>query len=286
MIPPSNRPNHEQDEESKFVVDILSIGSEYALDLLKAQRNTFASHITVRNFFNATELDDTDRSCHSNLTNEDAYAIGKWCRRKKGGKRKLDKSQYIMSYTASIYASPGWLRRKANPAGWMCGQPRFVIGLLNALESYKRTGQSFPNQFIIMDADTYFDMEQFQTAFQPTNSSIPLATAGCRFRAPIHMINFTFAYGGFGTIFSRGALERWTEPIDCPRTKELCDRVQENQAGEKHVFKNGMSPLQLMFAVTTWQPYSQFRNWTGTGFCWHSDWYVPSLCVCVVCVCG
>jgi hypothetical protein len=271
---PDNLPTEEEEANSNFVVDILSIGSEYALDLLKMQRNSFASHITVRNFFNATELDDIDRSCHSTLTKGDAYAIAKWCRQKKGGRRKLEPNQYIMNYNSNYYAPPKWLAKKPNPVGWLCGQPRFILGLHKALQSYKRTGQDFPHQFIIMDADTYFDMEKFQTAFEPTNSSIPLATAGCLIRSPIHQINFTFPYGGFGTIFSRGALEQWTEPIDCPRTKDLCARVQENQAGEKHVFKNGMSPLELMFAVTNWQPYSQYHNWTGTGFCWHSDWYV------------
>jgi hypothetical protein len=83
---PNTRPTEEEDSKSKFVVDILSIGSEYALDLLKTQRNSFASHITVRNFFNATELDDIDRSCHSDLTKEDAYAIAGQCR---GGKKEI-----------------------------------------------------------------------------------------------------------------------------------------------------------------------------------------------------
>jgi hypothetical protein len=268
-----NRPTKEEESKSKFVVDILSIGSEHAVDLLKTQRNSFASHITVRNFFNATELDDIDQSCHSNLTKEDAFAI---CRRCRGKKRikKLEKNQYIMKYNAQHFIRPNLLALKASPVGWLCGQPRFILGLHKALQSYKRTGQSFPHQFIIMDADTYFDMEQFQTAFEPTNSSTPLATAGCLIRAPIKQINFTIPYGGFGTIFSKGALERWTEPIDCPRTKDLCARVQENQAGEKQFFKNGMSPLELMFAVTTQQPYTQYRNWNVAGNCWHSDQYV------------
>jgi hypothetical protein len=270
---PNTRPTEEEDSKSKFVVDILSIGSEYALDLLKTQRNSFASHITVRNFFNATELDDIDRSCHSDLTKEDAYAIAGQCRGEKR-KSKLEPNQYLMNYTAKHFVWPELLKKKPNPAGWLCAQPRFILGLHKALQSYKRTGQSFPDQFIIIDADTYFDMEQFQTAFEPANSSTPLATAGCLRRDLFHKVNLTFPYGGLGTIFSRGALERWTEPIDCPRSKDLCARVRENQAGEKHVFKNGMSPLELMFAVTTWQPYSQYRNWTVAGLCWHSDWYV------------
>jgi hypothetical protein len=218
---PDNLPTEEEETNSNFVVDILSIGSEYALDLLKMQRSSFASHITVRNFVNAPEIDDIDRSCHSTLTKGDTYAIVKWCRQKKGGRIKLEPNQYIMNFNANQYACPEWLAKKPNPVGWLCGQPRFILGLHKALQSYKRTGQDFPHQFIVKDADTYFDMEKFQTAFEPTNSSTPLATAGCLVRAPIHQINFTFPYGGFGTIFSRGAL--------CLGTMDGTDRLPSYQ---------------------------------------------------------
>ena len=45
---------------SSFIVDILSVASISQLDLLNAQQKTFASHVSVRNFFNATEDDDAD----------------------------------------------------------------------------------------------------------------------------------------------------------------------------------------------------------------------------------
>jgi hypothetical protein len=89
---------------------------------------------------------------------------------RKKRKNSLEQNQYIMNYNAKQYDRPQWLAKKPNPVGWLCGQPRFILGLRKALQSYKRTGQSFPpHQFIAMDADTYFDMEQFQTAFEPTN---------------------------------------------------------------------------------------------------------------------
>ena len=50
--------NSQVSPPSSFTVDILSVGSITQLDLLKAQQETFASHITVRNFFNATEMNE------------------------------------------------------------------------------------------------------------------------------------------------------------------------------------------------------------------------------------
>jgi hypothetical protein len=154
----------EEESKSKFVVDILSIGSEYALDC--SRRNAIALPLILPSatFFNATELDDMDQASHSNLTKEDAYAIAQRCHRKKG--EKVAANQYIMKYIARDFIKPELLAQKLNPVGWLCAQPRFVLGLHKALQSYKCTGQSFPRQFITMDADTYFDMEQFQTAFE------------------------------------------------------------------------------------------------------------------------
>ena len=53
-----------------FTVDVLSVASVARLPLLRAQRRTFASHASVRNFFNATEADDADPGCHAGITVE------------------------------------------------------------------------------------------------------------------------------------------------------------------------------------------------------------------------
>jgi hypothetical protein len=53
--------HHDRKKASKFrTVDILSVGSNLRLDYLQAQQNTFARHVSVRNFFNATEDTDAD----------------------------------------------------------------------------------------------------------------------------------------------------------------------------------------------------------------------------------
>jgi hypothetical protein len=63
-----------------FTVDILSVGSVTMLDLLHVQQETFASHISVRNFFNVTEIDDADPDCSKYLTLDDVWMVSKFCR--------------------------------------------------------------------------------------------------------------------------------------------------------------------------------------------------------------
>ena len=50
--------------ESEFVVDILCIGSQTRLNLLEAQRQSFASHVSVRHFFMRLKLMTLIHSVH------------------------------------------------------------------------------------------------------------------------------------------------------------------------------------------------------------------------------
>jgi hypothetical protein len=68
-------------------------------------------------------------------------------------------------------------------------------------------------------------------------------------------------------------------PVFCSGTdidefsESACRRVKENQIGEAHLFKEGMSVSDLQKAYASWQPYVQYKTWS-TGFCLHSDWMV------------
>ncbi len=65
---------------SSFTVDILSVATINRTDLLEAQERTFASHPSVRNFFNVTELDDHDPTCYKELTFDHVYKVSNFCR--------------------------------------------------------------------------------------------------------------------------------------------------------------------------------------------------------------
>ena len=133
---------------------------------------------------------------------------------------------------------------------------------------------------MIIDDDTYYNMKLFADHFGPMDSSEPIAVAGCRVRSPIDKINFTIPFGGYGTTVSKGWLEKLVKPISCPRDSNYCNAIQvANHIGEKAVLKNEMTIAELMYAYSTFQPFHERETWT-TGFCLHSDWYVPKSAKC------
>jgi hypothetical protein len=275
--PPSamiNRPdlngNSGQEEPSNTtmaIVDILAIGSRTRLQNLEMQRNTFASHVSVRNFFNATEDDDVDPFCQSNLTERDVQNIIGFCR----AKTNKIMSKYFLPKTIE--------RRKADPSGWLCAQTRPAIGFHEAIQHYATIGESLPDYFIIMDDDTYFNVELFlqYTVQKKKDSSRSFAIAGCLMNFPQ---KFTFPYGGYGFIISKGSLEKIMLPIvddDCGgggavKSKQHCDDgTILDHMDEKRLFQPGRNMADVLYSYATDQPMSDYQNWKD-GFCVHSDW--------------
>jgi hypothetical protein len=73
-----------------------------------------------------------------------------------------------------------------------------------------------PDFLLIQDDDTYFNMNMLQRdLFSQVNPSTPFASTGCLVHMPITTINFSFPYGGYGTILSQGAILRMIRPIYC-----------------------------------------------------------------------
>ena len=98
---------------SPWTIDIISIGSKTRPHYQKAQLNTFGSHPAVRNFFNIHEVNDTETACHDHLTLDQVHQIRYYC----GRRRKPDYP--LLNYFARLYASPQYLAKKSNAAGWM-----------------------------------------------------------------------------------------------------------------------------------------------------------------------
>lgn len=88
----------------------------------------------------------------------------------------------------------------------------------------------------------------------------------------MHQINFTFPFGGFGSILSKGALRNLFEPIHCPtpplpsssssssvlandRHQPLCDRIAENNVDEQPSFTTGMNLVELMYQYVNAHKY-------------------------------
>ena len=142
---------------------------------------------------------------------------------------------------------------------------------MKAFRHYRATGEALPDFFLIVDDDTYFNMELFRREHEWADASRATFHAGCLVRFPVWQVNFTFPFGGFGSILGRGALANLFRPIWCPQHTPACARLREDTARERQYFTNGMTLVELMYRYTSTEKYQDVARWTA-GFCMHSDW--------------
>jgi len=252
------------------VVDVLSIGSISRLNYLTGQRSSWASHPSIRWFLNATERDDTDPYCFRNATHDDISTQIQHC-------RNLHSTPFLSQYK---YFIPRWVLRKANPTGWWCAQVRPGSGMgklgrfyrekLNIGSNDGKTENTLPDFALVVDDDTMYQMELFQKAMNGVDPHPARVWAGCLtvLRAtPPHRFS---PFGGAGTIWSRGALERMLQPIWCNNTtkqpttifqQQVCARIEENLIHEQALWVDGMSVSDLMERVFNHYPNCFFSDW-------------------------
>lgn len=90
------------------------------------------------------------------------------------------------------------------------------------------------------------------TLLRKKDQTVPFVAAGCLVQMPFHMANFSFPWGGFGSVLNRNAIQRLIQPIYCnattstadPHTQRVCQHVEENLAAM--AFEDGMSVSDLM----------------------------------------
>lgn len=259
-----------KDFNSSIIFDILSISSKNQLELLKLQKQVFEKQAEVRNFFYVTEDDDTDPTCHKNLTWSDVINISKFCRKRK----HLNITKFERTLKGN-FAYIKWLEKKKNPIGWICAQKRPIVGLKKVFESYKNHSEKLPDYLIIVDDDTYINLKAIKIDLQALDAKNSRYLAGCMSRFPLHEINFTFPYGGFGSFLSKTSIQRFQERINCRKEEysQICKRIDENIVREKQFFKNNMSVFDLMFEFVRTEEYVNIRSWRK-GFCMHSVSFV------------
>lgn len=292
-------------------IDIISVGSETRPEYQKMQKATFGSHPSVRHFFAITEKDDVDQDCHDRLTMIDVLQISGFC----GGlRRDIEHKHRLLFDFKNKFANPDWLQRTTkNPAGWMCAQKRPMAGFGKALETYRKytnhTQQQqqqldLPDFLVIMDDDTWYNMEyvmkglkELQKEPSVLNGRVgaSFVVAGCLIRSKLKRFKWSFPFGGWGTIFSRGALEAMMQPLHCgdiisanntamnmePYVESnnstsdysslFCPKLAKNRVGELKTYRDGMSLVDLMYNYVMREPYLDHANW-DVGFCMHSDW--------------
>lgn len=270
---------------SSMSIDIISIGTLHQPAYQEAQQRTFGSHPHVRHFFRITELNDTESTCHTHLQmNDTGNNIVQFCRQPKLEFPLLNRLRHVFMKRSE-------LSMKRNAAGWICAQKRCVDGVLLALRQYQQqqrdsndgTKTTFPDYLVIVDDDSYLNMDLFGPHLQSQYpADTPHAVAGCLIRL---RHGFSLPFGGFSYTLSRTALQNFVRPIYCDKVtsgedaddddnafvQNACKRVKENQVGEGTLFSEGMSVADLLYAYTFDQPFLDVDNWNNVGFCMHSD---------------
>jgi hypothetical protein len=284
--------------------DVISIGSSTRPDYVEAQRRTWASDPRVRSFYHVTEQDDPEpRTCTERLTRNDTVRISQKCRDIHIRKSTDPNFSYYMQRMVWEFARKGWMMKKANPVGWLCAQKRFGVGLVKMLRRYNEPSQSrhqqqqlvqLPSYLLMVDDDTYFNITLLADylAAEQFSPQDPFVAAGCRIMINRGESAKIFPWGGFGILYSQGALARLQMPISCKDIsqsgiftnsttfqqetsyeEQACAAIHNNLIRERPLFRDGMSLVDLLEAFTLAEPFEEYENWT-TGFCLHGDHFL------------
>ena len=246
--------------QSPFTIDVLSIGSLTRPEYLHAQKQTWGAHRSVRQFWGYTEYNDFNQTC-GKMSRAEVDAHVTRCNEYKGWGKSM--RHYIGDgYTLA----EGVIRRDA---GWLCAQRRVGRSLAWIQKMFTERSDDLPDYLLLVDDDTYVDLVSFEeyTVRHTLDPSKSQMHGGCLFHRSGY-IKWSFPYGGFGTFFTRGSIERMMRPIHCKNAdpeddflKGVCLSLQKNRIGERTLFREGMSVADLFHA------YSALRT-----FCIHSDW--------------
>jgi hypothetical protein len=261
-----------------ITIDALSIGTQYNVPQMEGQAKSWASHWSVRYLFGTTEQDDADPACHERLTPRQFMYFPQTCSRMTYNDTRLRPIR-------ARFPIPKWIAKENKTIGWLCAQQRFAHAVGKVGRFYRREGGQLPDFLFIQDDDTWYGMNQMVSFLSTRNHSIPFTTAGCVIQWPVYFVNFSFPYGGYGTILNRLALERLIKPIFCNRTTtatttpdddhtlRVCRRLEENLVGERMAFREGFSISDLMARHAAMLPYRRYKRWKNDpGYCMLGDW--------------
>jgi hypothetical protein len=251
-----------------ITIDVVSIGSLNRPDYLQAQFSTWGQHPSIRWFINVTENDDLYPDCPNNTSLTQVKSHVQQC-------RKLHSSTPFLSQYK--YFPPRFVLRKSNPAGWLCAQVRPGSGIGKIGRLYRnKILDDLPSYVFLIDDDTMVNVDMFLQTIVRRDARIPIVFAGC-LTILQHLPYYRYSpYGGAGTFWSRGSIERLLQPIYCNGSttndqrpdlavfvQNVCKRIQENLILEQPLFEEGMRMFEFVEKV--------FHNHPN---CFHSDWLV------------
>lgn len=267
---------------SDTVIDTVSVGSTERKDYILGQVKSWGAHRSIRYFFGTSEEDNAQPKCVERLSVNDTAAIAEYCSGK-AWKRANPKIRYIRN----PFARGELLKKHEKGPNWMCSHKSFAHALGKVARFYRKemaAGEfELPDFLFIQEDDTYYNMHNMDYFLQDADPNRALAEAGCLVRWPVSEIMFSYPFGGYGFVLSRGAIERMLRPLHCnPSTGEaggddafekfVCEQLAENLVGENFAWQDGMSVSDLMDAHAAYYPFHRYSKWRQPGFCLHGDW--------------
>ena len=240
---------------------------------IQAQVDTWAgSHRSVRHFWGFTERQDLNQSC-TDVSAEDLMVLVQTCKSGAG----FDTS--VAGHVRRYYGFGEGLVDHQEEPGWVCAQRR-VGPLLGWLQAQYGGGSNaeeedpLPDLLVYLDDDTFVDVDQarrFMAHEAAYAGGRPLARAACVIREDRDSeVAFSFPYGGFGTFLDKNALRDMLRPVKCAANQgtsafdeRVCSALEEDRAGERGLFEEGMTILELFYKYSSLPVY-----------CLHSDWVI------------
>ena len=207
-----------------YVIDVLSVGRKEDASVLQTQRQTWASHEAVRRFDIAIHGEYDDPKCDRNMTSDEVEQHLFTCRNERYWNRIGASIDHFTKMVMQVAYEPNYVMSKPNPAGWTCAQRHIAKSFIAQVSKYN-SFEAFPDYLIVVDSDTYLDIDEltkflFGNPYRVPSYDEPVIWAGCKmnFGNPKHNAAFTTPYGGFGTVFSQRSLRLMNAPLYCANT--------------------------------------------------------------------
>ena len=267
-----------------YVIDILTVGRKEDMSALRSQRRIWTSHEAVRSVDFA--LSSEDVKCDGNMSSDEILQHLFTCRNEGYWNRIGASIDPLTRGIMRVAYDRNYVMPRQNPAGWVCAQRHVAKSFIKQVGKY--TSETFPDYLMIVDSDTYLDIDQltkelFEQPYQVPSHDEPVIWAGCKMNFgnlkenPKENVAFTTPYGGFGTMFSKGSLMLMNKPLHCSELlapseyeRHICNKYKQKAKfsypasatiGEEHFFSSGDSITDV------------FRKYLEEikPFCLHSD---------------
>jgi len=235
--------SHER-PRAAYVIDVLSVGRKSEASILQTQRSTWASHEAVRRFDIAIHEDDRAK-CDPDMTSDEVLQHLLTCRNETYWNRIGASIDPFTKMIMRVAYAPDYVMPRPNPAGWACAQRRIAKSFIAHVSKYNAP-EAYPDYLIVVDSDTYINVEAlakflYGNPYSVPSHDEPVIWAACKmnFGNPSQITGFTTPYGGFGTVFSRRSLRLMNTPLYC--SKALVPSAHERTVCAKYFGKVNLS---------------------------------------------